>query len=476
MVSPALLACLLAIPAAGASADACPNETVRSEANSGLLPDCRAYELVTPPYKEGAFVGQLSGMLGLAPDGEHLIGTSVGVFAGSEDGLLGGSMASGSRPPGTAYEFSRTAAGWMAVALGPPESRYRSAGMYDASEDLSATLWSLGALTQPEDVSDLYLERPRGVFTDVGPPTPDPAAANAGRYTYLGASADLSHVLFSTEPGYRWPFDETAARASTLYEYVGTGNSAPSLVGVSGVAGSTELVSQCGTLLGSSTPGGPDGSVYNAVSADGTRVFFTAVGKDDEDCGGSEPPVGELLAREEVASGEERTVPISEPTLSYCEGSPAPACADAHFEGASQDGSEVFFTSTQRLLPAASAGTENLYEYDFRAPAGESLVLASAGGAAAEVRGVVRIAEDGSHVYFLAKGVLASGPNALGDRAVAGEENMYVYERDYSCPAGCTSFVATLSSEDQADWARADDRPAEVSRKAATWCSRAVVT
>jgi uncharacterized repeat protein (TIGR01451 family) len=460
MVSPALLTCLLAIPAAGASADACPNETVRTETNSGRLPDCRAYEMVTPPYKEGATVGQLDDMLGLAPDGEHMIGTSMGVFAGSETGALGG----GSRLWGAAYEFSRTPAGWVPAPLGAPESMFRSRGMYDASADLSATLWGLAQLNQPEGVSDLYVERPRGRFTEVGPPTP-PGVTNANEYTYLGASADLSHVLFSTEPGYRWSFDSTLGTASTLYEYVGTGGSQPSLVGVKGGAGSTELVSQCGTLLGSSVRGGPGGSVYNAVSADGTRVFFTAVGRDDEECGGSEPTVDELLAREEVAPGEERTVPISEPTLSYCQEAPAPPCADAHFEGASQDGSEVFFSSTQRLLPAASEGTANLYEYDFQAPAGENLALVSAAGAPAEVQGVVRISGDGSHVYFVAKGVLSSAADNVGAVARVGEDNLYVYERDAQFPAGHTSFIATLSAEDAADWARADYRPAEVSQE-----------
>ncbi|MFI5009619.1 MAG: hypothetical protein ACHQDY_05020 [Solirubrobacterales bacterium] len=455
VVSLALATCLLAIPAAGASADACPNETLRSETHSRRLPDCRAYELVTPPYKEGAFVGQLSGMLGLAPDGEHLIGTSLGVFAGSEDGTLGGD----SRLRGTAYELSRTSVGWATTALGPPESTYRSAGMYDAGADLSATLWGLGRLTQPEGVSDLYVERPRGTFTEVGPPTPEPNAVNANRYTYLGASADLSHVLFSTEPGFRWPFDSTLGAASTLYEYVGTGNVAPSLVGVSGGAGSTELVSQCGTLLGSSAPSGARGSMYNAVSADGARVFFTAVGRDNLECGGSEPPVDELLVREEVTPSEERTVPISEPTLTYCEESPALPCADAHFEGASQDGSKVFFTSTQKLLPEASEGTANLYEYDFHALAGENLSLASAGAAPAEVQGVARISEDGSHVYFLARGVLSAAPNVLGDPPLAGGENLYVHERDSGASSGHTAFIATLSPGDETDWARADERP-----------------
>jgi WD40-like Beta Propeller Repeat len=445
-----LLSVAMCVPAAAEGA--CGNEALRIGPSEGL-PDCRAYELVTPPYKEGAPVQGLEGEFAVSPDGDQLVGTSTGIFAGSEEG---GDFSA--RLDGTAYEFTRTAAGWESSALGPPESRYVDAGMYDVSADLEGTLWGLGRLTQPEGVSDLYVERPRGTFVEVGPPTPDPALANAGHYSYLGASADLARVLFSTEPGYRWPFDGTIGNADTLYEYIGTGNSAPALVGVSGGAGSTELVSQCGTLLGSGGVG-VSGSMYNAVSASGTRVFFTAVGRDDRECSGRQPPVDELLAREAGPSGEAQTVAISEPSLAYCSASPLPPCADAHFEGASEDGSKVFFTSTQKLLPAAGEGTTNLYEYDFQAPVGEQLTLASAGGASAEVQGVARISEDGSHVYFVAKGVLSVTANSVGAFPVEGEDNLYVYERDAQFPAGRTAFIATLAPSDAADWARADERP-----------------
>ena len=156
-----------------------------------------------------------------------------------------------------------------------------------------------------------------------------------------------------------------------------------------------------------------------------------------------------------------------------CPPTPLSPCADANFEGASHDGSKVFFTSTEKLLEGASedhtsgdsaqgcSGTTgpggcNLY-LDELAGSGASLTqrlaLVSAGSADPEVQGVARISEDGSHVYFVARGSLTEVPNGLGHRALAGEDNLYVYA------GGHVSFIATLSPGDAADWGRSDSRP-----------------
>jgi hypothetical protein len=448
---------LVVLLAAAASASACPNEALRSELRSEQLPDCRAYERVSPAYKDGS---RINSLVAASPEGSRFIVGDLGAFGGAEEEPpIGAGSANG-----VVYEFSRTSAGWEPISLAPPASRYHGRGLFDVSADLSSSVWELGLEEgQPEQLTDLYLEQPRGTFTKIGPATPG-GGVNASQYIWHGGSADLSRSLFSNEPGYRWSFDGTAASGGTLYEYVGVEQPheirEPLLVGVSGGHGSNTLVSHCGTRLGSSSSEEHvKGSMYNAISASGARVFFTAVGTNEaSECEG--PPVSELLAREELSSTESRTVPISEPSLEYCSPSPpalAPPCASAHFEGASLDGSKVFFTSTQSLLAGASEASENLYEYDFASPA-QKLALVSAGAAGSEgakVQGVARISEDGSHVYFVAQAVLTDAPNGIGRSAEAGEDNLYVYDTEN----GQTAFVATLSLKDGGDWQRADSRP-----------------
>jgi hypothetical protein len=203
-------------------------------------------------------------------------------------------------------------------------------------------------------------------------------------------------------------------------------------------------------------------------------VFFTAEGRltiEGKTCslgpGGVAPAVDELYARIDGS----KSVAISEPIAANCE-----ACdtemtgqAPAEFQGASEDGSKVFFTTTQELLPGASG--ENLYEYEIEPRVNESgevelvcpkrpdgcVRLVSAGSSPSEVKGVARISEDGSRVYFVAGGALA-GANAEGRVPAKGSDNFYVYDT----LTGATQFIGTLAPGDQPVWATKDRyRPVE---------------
>ncbi len=124
----------------------------------------------------------------------------------------------------------------------------------------------------------------------------------------------------------------------------------------------------------------------------------------------------------------------------------------ATFQGASADGSKVFFTTAQELLPSDKDETTDLYEYDVPE---RKLVLLSEGdagdatpGNGAEVQGVVRSASDGSRVYFVAKGKLTNAENSFHQSAQAGQNNLYVVNTVLP-HVGELGFVATLGEKNE---------------------------
>jgi hypothetical protein len=433
-----VLAISLLSCATAAAEGSCSNDVLRSELAPGQLPDCRAYELVTPPYKEGAAVF----LRARTRDGSRLLGQSLGDFAEAEnDEFRGGTL-------GASYTFTRTASGWKARALDPPVAQFAEDEFLDSSVDLERSLWNLHAAQRSNTNIDLYLRDAEGSFVPIGPASL-PLTSNNTSFEYRGGSNDLSRVLFTLKGQQYWPGDTTQEGRPSLYEYVGTGNSSPGLVGVSGGKGDTSLISQCGTELGSAE----SNDTYNAISASGSTVFFTAIGECSS--GSHAPPTNELFARVD----QSQTVAISEPSPADCAACNVAKPEEGHFEGASADGAKVFFTTKQPLLGTDTS--DNIYEYDFANPPGRKVVRVSTGAVAAQVQGVVRISEDGSHAYFVAAGALTAEPNGQDRVAKEGDNNLYVYQRDARFPNGHIAFIARLEESDARDWAKFDVRPAQ---------------
>ncbi len=411
-----------ALGAGDANEAACPNEA--SPGFRVSLPDCRAYEMVTPAEKNSAVVNPAEQPT-VAADGSSLVGVSP-------EGLPGVGDNEQFNHEGTYYRFSRTASGWATASLNPYRGRLWSLGVGD----------SVWGPAEALAVERLRLRGADGSLSEIGPVWPLSLGPSqyGTPFRVLGAAAEASNgVVFGVEKlGFLWPFDSTLSE-STLYEYTGTGNAEPSLVGVSGGAGSTTLVSQCGTVFGAGDGSFADGGPRNAISGDGSTVFFTALGGS---CGATVLPANELFARIDGS----RTVAISEPSGADCPLCDESAPANAVFQRASADGSKVFFTTTQPLLGHGTS--ENLYLYDFDPQAGQPKVVRVSGGdgsvsePTAEVQSVTDVSEDGSHVYFIAKGVLTTAANSAGERAQAGGENFYVWERDAEYPNGRTMFIA----------------------------------
>ncbi len=450
-------------------------------ANEGLsgfeayLPDCRALEMVTPTYKDGYAVATTA----ISADGSRILGRSLGVFAGA----VGAPETRNDL--GLYYELARGSNGWRANPSTPANPQFRDATtFYTASGDLSRTLFSMP--TAPVGEDDFYVRGPGASLVDVGPitpladgPTVEPAPEGAipiSDFKMEGASSDLSHIVFGLDGRVGWNGDLTHESDTNLYEYVGAGNSEPAMVAVSGGRGSTELIGQCGASVG-----GPlSTSRFNAVSEDGETVFFTPLAEDDEACGRAEPAVAELYAR--VHQSETLSISAAECQVGCASG----PLSDSVFAGASLDGSRVWFFNTQKLTEQASedstsgdtayrgAGSGcqraqgtgcNLYEYDFSKPLGERLMAVSSGSSTPHVQGVVRISEDGTHVYFVAQGKLTNQTNVRGEEAQVGMNNLYVSERDASTAEGRVRFISVLApSGDEELWGgirEADERPAQ---------------
>jgi hypothetical protein len=467
-----VLACILAVAlcalAAGAFAaeggGGCPNEALRAELNSSLLPECRAYEMVTPPYKEGHPLSANS----YAADGESAMLTSLGAIAGTP-----GSGESATET--NVYLDTRTAGGWRLSPMNAPSSEFVGELPYAWEADDGMSLWVMHTPRQSAKTRELYVRSAEGDYVRVGTLSPkivsdeesDTIEAEREPNTPVAATSTYQHVVVRTSTslseGSGWPFDKTTGEPS-LYEYSGVNNERPVLVAATGEKPTggeyhEQLLAECGSVLGSGE------GFYNALSSDGESIFFTL-----EPCAGKPAEVYARLHGSMISPAPAESVAIGEPECSEeCE-----VESGKNFEGASENGERVFFTSTQKLTSDASnltgggSATQqgcpeiengcNLYEYSFALPVHERLRLVA--GGVADMRGVAGIAEDGTRVYFVAKGEIAgSGKNEFGHEPELGQPNLYMYDTETSG----TTFIATLSEEDERDWLREfTRRPIEV--------------
>jgi hypothetical protein len=443
-------------PAAGAAttpAGACPNAQFRT-GPSEHLPDCRAYEQVSPVEKASFDAATLQPMQP-AQSSPCDAGEECSIAYMSYGGAFAG--APGNEIP-NAYLGTRSPEGWRSTALSPPTPQAPADSSpqitYAFSEDLSQTVLRapLQQLTAnaPAGVYNLFLRGPSGGYSLVTAATPVQAPeAGCGRCflrqdvpAFAGASADFSHVVFEANDSL--VEGAPGEGVENLYE------------------SSDEHVRLVGSLpdgaippQGASAGGGIDvldghtGELAHAISADGSHVLFEA-----ESDGGAVYPGGpadpaqagetELYDRIDGSSTVEVSAPGPGAEPSGCETEERDCEAQpAQFWTASADGSVVYFTSSAALTKDSYAGAEgdDLYRYDVdTGTLSNPLADADpeAGRAGASVLGVVGASEDGAYVYFVAKGALASG-------AQSGQPNLYVLHETGE-GAGALSYIATLKA------------------------------
>lgn len=452
----ALVASALACAAAGLHAGA-----------ALALPDGRGYELVTPAASQNAEafvpdagrlpVSEEDGIFTDLPFQASAGGGAVAYVGAPGTGEAGGNGIYGASA-GNQYLAERSGAGWTSVDIQPTgviHARYQafspdlSTGILDSSPNpLAAGAPPGNVLYERANAGGAY----QPIFTAAAPnkrfleasrvlDDGEPGEAIA----YAGASEDLGGVLFEANdalpstPAARDGGEEennlydSAGGRLYLVDVLPDGTPAPNATFGAPPEAERETEQEL--------ENGPDFS--HVISADGTRVFWTALQAKREEgrIVGEEPKA--LYMRENGTS----ETGASTVQIDATKGGSGPG-GGGRFWTASSDGAKVFFTDSAAagLTSDTKPGSGvNLYEYDV-----ESGTLADLTPKAdARVQGVVAASEDGSYVYFVAAGALAPGAKSEAcEPKEAGEStgcNLYVHHAGAPTPI---AFIAPLASRD----------------------------
>lgn len=442
------LACLCVLGLAAFLGSGPPSAgAAESFPGQGFLPDNRAWEMVSPPEKNGGQLTTGTGSIRASSTGDAVVFDSQIAFG---DAMGTGSLAA------VVYRSDRGSEAWSTHGLMPPQlvepsSQFIGADFPRFTPDLShAVLRASDAPLvpgAPAHVSNLYLTdghggSPQLITSSENPLLPNPLSAPGA----VLIDGDGTHVFFQNrtnsltadappQEGFCTEFGICNLRwyqwGEGILHYAGF---------LPDGTATTEMAAGNGNSSG--------GVFDSALSQDGTRLYF----------GSPEGAAAKLYVRRNGTttawvSESEASSPDAEPRASF-------------FWGESSTGSTTFFTSAEQLLDAdlnpttdqfpgnpfgeGSPGVD-LYMYtDGPDPEGEpNLTLISrdeepADGVDPEVAGVLGGSEDGSRVYFAATGqIVENGPTG-------GQPKLYVWDQ------GTVHYIATLqydiTGSDTGNW------------------------
>jgi hypothetical protein len=398
----------------------CPNQALRI-GPSANLPDCRAYEMVSPVEKNNGDAIDVIDITGFrtrldesALSGDAFSYTSARSFPGSV-GAPYASQYLARRDPSTGWSSQP-----ISPAQSPPDARccyHDFDNEYQAfSPELTDGWFLLNA--EPalasggvEGSLDLYSRNNvTGGYGVVSTPeagvSPVPVELALQGAEVQGTSSDGETTIFTTHE----KLATTGTRGlEQLYDYSG---GAVHFVCV--LPSGSAITEPCSAGTPSSTGTGEDreNAVADALSTAGTRVYWT-------DIKGS-PGAGTLYLRENPSqpqsalSGSRCTESEKACTVKVSE---TVSSEPAEFWTASADGSKALFTIG-----------ENLYEFDLASK--QSTLIAR------KALGVAGASEDLAYVYFVST-------EALGTGAQAGQPNLYMHHESEP-----VKYIATLASRD----------------------------
>jgi len=441
----AVALCALAAPGSS-SAAACPNQEFRDLQGASYLPDCRAFELSSPVLKNGEEVETKGVVANGVPFSAAAEGSSVayeasGGIPGTESaGLYTQYLALGGplRQPWTNVSLNPSATLGVIEGIGPHKTGEFEYYAPDLSCGVMKTVLPIAVPTgetAEEQISNLYRwdasTNTYHLLTNSRPTSLAESQESGGTMRVTGVSADCSTVTFESDNEFN------GGPSDALYKASG---GAVETVSILPNGKSTNI-----------TPiqRGEQGSNINELSSDGSRVFFAAEAEPGSERQG-------VFMRQGGVTSE-----ISKP-----QGGAAPLDTGARFQAASQDGSRVFFTANYGLTPTTSTGPEapttctlssgdgcDLYEYNVESSTLTDISVDTTDAKGANVRGVVGLTPDGSHVYFSTSGQLVPGrgrtqtengenenPAKPRAKATNGEANVYLYA------GGAPTYVTTIGA------------------------------
>ena len=390
------------------------------------LPDGRAYELVSPPEKNGGEVFPPEPNGGSCPSVECKPGINEPPFPmqSAPDGnavVYEGYPFSASRDAIGANEYlaTRTVNGWQTQDLSlPQEITAEKQGFKAFSSALSfSVLFQNGLVLSSEapageapshiPYANLYIQenaKPGDVRPLVTSRPPHRAAGvvsgSSFQVFYAGASDNFGHMIFEANDTLTSNAVDGGAKEvhshpekDNLYQWF---NGQLSLVNVltGGVTTGPGAVFGSGEELTTLTEGQ---DFSHAISEDGSRIFWT------------DQNTGHVYVREDDAT----TTLVPDP---------------GKFLTASTDGSEVLLSDG--------------HIYDLESKALTDLTTGEGG-----FMGILGASDNLSHVYFADSAVLTGEEdNAEGTKAEAGGDNLYFWN------GGVTKFIAKLAPGDEETW------------------------
>ncbi|HEX4806913.1 MAG TPA: hypothetical protein VFU94_13525 [Conexibacter sp.] len=466
------------------------------------MPDGRAYELVSPPDKNGGDVAADSSRTRAASNGGAVQFSSLGVFAGIQGTGISNdyiSVRAADSNPGTNGWathglFPKMRALSVGALFGQVEPLYTGSFSPDFQRGLLYAWDSLDGNPFVGGVQNLY--RNDGLLSSHGtydlvsscplcaststplPGLPDNETATNLRPTLAAASPDLDHAAFESEeqltadtPAQPAGCDITTQPTTACHAHVYQWDDGRlTLAGRVPVLPATECDDANGpacvpadvSLAGEGTGVSRNASssrTPNTISdgSDGhVRVFFT---QPTDGSGQTSDQAGNPDAINTAYSGRlfMRVDGTSTVQLNVSERSTPDSYVPAQYLGASVDGSRVFFRTTEALTNDAPVDGRKIYMYDTTKPASapDNLTLISVDHEPSDqgdVEAMIGVSDDGRYVYFTAAGQLVAGRPVLGSG-----RGIYVWHDGSLAYVGRAPILSALSeiATNNVNWALA---------------------